>query len=176
MTDADLVAQFRQGNGEAFSELVRRYSRPITIMILRMVRDPEDAKDLSQEVFLKAYEGIPRFMSASSFKTWLYTIALNTARDHIRKHRPTVSPDELNALESPAEPAELQLDRARFSERLRAEIERLPEKQRLTLQLRVHEELDYREIARVLGGTAGGARGNFFQAVKTLKERLGANP
>ncbi|MBM3300423.1 MAG: hypothetical protein FJY85_10750, partial [Deltaproteobacteria bacterium] len=95
MTDEELVRQFRRGSREAFSELVRRHSRPLTMMIVRLIRDEEEAKDISQKVFLKAYEGLPRFMMASSFKTWLYSIAVNTVTDHKRKRNPTTLSDEV---------------------------------------------------------------------------------
>jgi len=142
-------------------------------MILRIVRDPEEAKDISQMAFLKAHEGLHRFMMVSSIKTWLYTIALNVMRDHLRKRKAILVPDMLDQLGDPAEPADEGLDRARNIERIRKAMETLPEKQRLTVQLRIYEEMDYKEIAKVLGETEGGARGNFFQAVKALREKLG---
>lgn len=172
MNDAELVKQFKKGNREAFSELVRRHSRPLTMLILKMVRDPEEARDISQDVFLKAFEALPRFMMASSFKTWLYKIAMNTVTDHVRKRRPNVEPEALERLIDPGRSASDQLEHLRYVEFLREAVQRLPEKQRATLQLRVYEDMDYKEIARVLGGTAGGARGNFFQAVKTLRRAL----
>ncbi len=174
MNDADLLREFRKGNKEVFSELVSRYSKPLTIMILRIVGDPEEAKDISQMTFLKAFEGLPKFMMVSSIKTWLYSIALNTLRDHLRKRKATLVPDALEQLADPKEPAGERLDKARNLERMRKALERLPEKQRLTVQLRIYEELDYKEIARLLGGTEGGARGNFFQGIKALKEKLGS--
>ncbi|MBI4963883.1 MAG: sigma-70 family RNA polymerase sigma factor [Desulfomonile tiedjei] len=174
MNDADLVDSFRRGEAEAFSELVRRHSKPLTMMILRIVRDEEEAKDLSQIAFLKAYEGLPRFARASSFKTWLYSIAMNTVRDHLRKRRPPMVPEALEKLSDPTESAPERLDKERQTMRLRSAMEELPEKQRFTVQLRIYEGLDYREIAEILGGTTGGARGNFFQAVKSLREKLGS--
>jgi RNA polymerase sigma-70 factor (ECF subfamily) len=174
MNDADLLREFRNGNKEVFSELVSRYSKPLTMMILRIVRDPEDARDISQMAFLKAYEGLHKFMMVSSIKTWLYTIALNAMRDHLRKRKAILVPDMLDQLVDPAEPAEEALDRERKLERIRRALDTLPEKQRLTVQLRIYEEMDYKEIAKVLGGTEGGARGNFFQAVKSLREKLGS--
>ena len=173
MNDADLVKEFRKGNKEAFSELVRRHSRPLTMMIFRLVRDEEEARDISQKAFLNAYEGLPRFMMASSFKTWLYRIAINATRDHLRRRKPPAETEFLEQVpdpgQSPAERVERDIDRRR----LREAIEELPEKQRLTLQLRIYEEMDYKEIARILGGTAGSARGNFFQATRKLREMLG---
>jgi RNA polymerase sigma-70 factor, ECF subfamily len=173
MNDADLLKEFRKGNKEVFSELVDRYSKPLTMMILRIVRDPEEARDISQMAFLRAYEGLHKFMMVSSIKTWLYTIALNAMRDHLRKRKAILVPDMLDQLVDPAEPTEEALDRAQNLERVRRAMETLPEKQRLTVQLRIYEEMDYKEIAKVLGGTEGGARGNFFQAVKALREKLG---
>lgn len=172
MNDVDLVNESRRGNRAAFSELVRRHSRPLAMMILRMVRDEEDAKDISQAVFLKAFEGLSRFKMASSFKTWLYRIAMNAVTDHLRKRRPVPDSDLVDQLVDPARSPGEQMDRGAHLRRLREAIEDLPEKQRLTLQLRIYEEMDYKEIASILGGSAGSARGNFFQAAKTLREKL----
>jgi RNA polymerase sigma factor (sigma-70 family) len=173
MKDAELVKEFRQGNTEAFAELVNRYGRPLTMMILKMVRDQEDARDLSQTAFIKAYEGLSRFTMASSFKTWLYSIAINAVKDHVRKKKPVLDNEALERVADLAASSHDRLERAQVVSRLRQAIEELPEKQRLTLQLRIYEEMDYQEIAGVLGGNAGSARGNFFQAVKTLRAKLG---
>jgi RNA polymerase sigma-70 factor, ECF subfamily len=172
MDDADLVKAFRRGDEKAFSALVKKHAKPLTMMLLRIVRDPEEAQDLSQTAFLKAYEGLPRFMSASSFKTWLYKIALNAARDQLRRAKPVFVPEAADRLVDPVEPPGERLDKARYLERMRQAVDELPEKQRLTLQLRVYEELDYREIAKIVGGTASGARANFFQATRTLRQKL----
>jgi RNA polymerase sigma-70 factor, ECF subfamily len=174
MNDADLIKEFRKGSAEAFSELVKKYSRPLTMTIFRIVKDAEEAKDISQMVFLKAYEGLPRFMMASSFKTWLYSIALNTVKDHLRKRRPVQIADAVDTLVDPSEPTSDRLDKERNVLKLREAIEALPLKQRLTLQLRIYEEMDYGEIAKIVGGSAGSARVNFFQAAKTLKEKRGS--
>lgn len=173
MNDEALVKEFLKGSREAFSELVKRHSRPLTTMILRMVRDQEEAKDISQKVFMRAFTGLPRFMLASSFKTWLYTIAINAVRDHLRSRKPQMASEKLDDVpDGKASPWE-RLDDARNLERMRDAIDQLPEKQRITMQLRIYEEMEYREIASVLGGTAAGARGNFFQAVKSLRNKLG---
>jgi RNA polymerase sigma-70 factor, ECF subfamily len=172
MDDADLVKAFKHGSREAFSELVKRHSRPLTMMILRMVRSEEDAKDISQTVFLKAFESMPRFLMASSFKSWLYSIALNAVKDHFRKRKLELVDDLADRLVDTSASAAEQLETRRRLSLIRKAIALLPERQRLTLQLRVYEEMDYEEIARLIGGTANGARGNFFQATKTLREKL----
>jgi RNA polymerase sigma-70 factor (ECF subfamily) len=172
MTDEELVREFRRGSKEAFSELVRRHSRPLTMMILRLIRDEEEARDISQKVFLKAYEGLPRFMMASSFKTWLYSIAVNAVRDHQRKRNPTTLTDEVDmAPDSSKSPAQ-QLETASALQEVRKALGELPHKQRITLQLRIYEGMDYKQIARILGGSEGAARANFCQAIKTLREKL----
>ncbi|MEW6348816.1 MAG: sigma-70 family RNA polymerase sigma factor [Thermodesulfobacteriota bacterium] len=172
MRDEDLVRQFRKGDTEAFSELAVRYSRPLTTLVQRIVGDWEDAKDITQTAFLKAYESLPRFMMASSFKTWLYRIAINAARDHLRKKSARPDPEAVDELADPGDSVTKRLDKARMEAELRKAVESLPEKQRETLLLRVDGGLDYKEIAKVLGGTPGAARGNFFQATKSLKEKL----
>jgi len=174
MNDADLVMEFRKGKTEAFAELVERHSRPLTRMILKMVRDQEEARDLSQTALIKAYEGLSRFSMASSFKTWLYSIAINAVKDYVRKKRPIVDNEALERVADLAGSSADRLEQAQLVAKLREAIHDLPERQRLTLQLRIYEEMDYQEIAEVLGGSAGSARGNFFQAVKTLRAKLGA--
>ncbi len=173
MDDADLVKEFRRGNRDAFDELVKRHARPLTMTILKMVRDPEEAKDISQIVFLKAFERLSGFMMASSFKTWLYRIAINAVRDYLRKRKPYAFTELSEDMPEPGKSQAERLEEAHFQERVRRAVEELPEKQRVTLQLRIYEELDYKEISRILGGTEGGARVNFFQATKALKEKLG---
>jgi RNA polymerase sigma-70 factor (ECF subfamily) len=176
MDDADLIREFRNGNREAFSALALKYSRPLTLFILKIVRDEEEAKDLSQASFLKAYQGLPRFFMDSSFKTWLYSIALNTVKDHLRKKKLRLVTEITDQFEDPTDSPAEQLERAQYLKKMREAVDRLPEKQRLTLQLRIYDGMDYKEIAEALGGTAGAARGNFFQAAKTLREKLGSEP
>ena len=108
MNDEELVREFRKGNRDAFADLVNRYSRPLTMMIMRIVRDTEEAKDISQAVFLKAYEGLSGFMMASSFKTWLYRIAMNAVKDHLRKRKWTLP---VPFLDEPVDPAKSPVDR-----------------------------------------------------------------
>jgi RNA polymerase sigma-70 factor, ECF subfamily len=172
MDETELLKESQRGDHEAFSQLVQRHERPLTMMIFKMVRDLEEAKDLSQTAFLKAFEALPRFLNSSSFKTWLYKIAVNTVRDHLRKAKPEIVPALIEEIPDPIAPPAEQLHKARELKRMREAVERLPEKQRLTLQLRIYESMDYRDIAVIMGTTEGAARGNFFQAVKNLRDAL----
>ncbi|MGO9570579.1 MAG: RNA polymerase sigma factor, partial [Desulfomonilaceae bacterium] len=112
-----------------------------------------------------------RFMMVSSIKTWLYTIALNAMRDHLRKSKAILVPDMLDQLGDPAESADESLDRARNLERIRKAMETLPEKQRLTVQLRIYEEMDYKEIAKVLGGPGTSRKLSAEEEFKKALER-----
>jgi len=172
MTDEELLNCVRAGDREAFCRLVDKYAKPLTMMILRMVKDREDARDISQHVFLRAYERLPHLLNPSSFKTWLYKMAVNAVRDHLRKPRRTFVPDVLDGLADPSDSAACLLEKEHDKRRIRAAIQDLPLKQRMTLQLRVFEGLDYEQIAQILGGRANGAKGNFFHAVKSLKQKL----
>lgn len=175
MTDDELVDCLRSGDREAFCTVVEKYAKPITMMILRMVKDQEDALDISQQVFLKAYENIPFFLKGSSLKTWLYKIAVNAVRDHFRKPKVTFVRDGLDDLADTSKSPDERLEHEQEMLRIRRAVESLPEKQRMTLQLRVYEGLDYGQISTILGGRSGAARGNLFQAVKTLRQKLEEN-
>jgi RNA polymerase sigma-70 factor (ECF subfamily) len=176
LSDAELVARFQNGYHEAFSELVERHLKPMTLVVLRMVRDGEAAKDIAQTTFLKAYESLSGFQKASSFKTWLYRIAVNTTKDHFRKAKEHSDTDVSELPAAPEDSPSVLFEKARGLASLRTAIEKLPEKQRLTLQLRIYDEMGYNEIAQILGGTEGGARANFFQAVRSLKVSMEDSP
>jgi RNA polymerase sigma-70 factor, ECF subfamily len=172
MEDLALVKRFLKGDHNAFTELVDRYSRPLMLFCLKMLHDQEEAKDVSQQVFLKAYEHLPGFSMNSSFKTWLYAIAINSIRDAFRRKKQEYSGDGHLDVIDPAESVTDRLDKHRQLHKLRILIEMLPEKQRLTVLLRLYEELDYKEIANLIGGSEGSARVNFFQGIKTLREKM----
>ena len=172
MTDEELVRCVRAGDRDAFAILVERYAQPLTMMILRMVKDQEDARDISQHVFLKAYERLPVFRNSSSFKTWLYKVAVNAVIDHLRKPKTAFSSGALDGLVEPSQsPAQL-LEREQELHRIREAVQGLPERQRMTLQLRMYEGMDYGQIAQILGGRESSARGNLYEAVKALRQKL----
>jgi len=174
MTDEELVNCARAGDRKAFCALVEKYAKPLTMMILRMVKDKDDAMDISQQVFLKTYERLSLFRNSSSFKTWLYKVAVNAVKDHVRTQKTTFSSDALDSLADPAESPALLLEKKQELGRIREAVQDLPEKQRMTLQLRVYEGLEYEEIAKILGGRANAAKANLCEAVKTLRRKLTA--
>jgi RNA polymerase sigma-70 factor, ECF subfamily len=172
MTDEELVSCAQKGDREAFSKLIEKYAKPLTMMILRMVKDKEDARDISQQVFLKAYEHLSLFKNSSSFKTWLYKVAINSVKDHLRKPRPPSGPGDLEGLADPAESPARLLEKEQELQRIRAAVMDLPDKQRMTLLLRIYEGMDYGQIAQILGGREQSARGNLYEALKSLKQKL----
>ena len=168
--DLGLVERFRAGDRRAFDELVRKYQRPIYYMVLRYVKDGDEAKDVAQRAFVRAFEGLAGFRADAAFRTWLYRIAVNLALNHLRDHRRHVEVDETSATVEAVGAGRLADAQARG--RLRAALDALPPKQRLVLELRVYEELPFREVAEIAGCSENAAKVNFHHAVKRLRERL----
>ena len=174
MTDAQLVSRAQAGDLPAFEELVQKYQREVYGLACRMVSDAEEAKDLAQQAFLQAFVHIRSFRQDAQFRTWLFRIAINQCYNFLKSRKKFGDPldsDELNlAGTEPSPEADLvaQDERRRLYEAL----ERLPAKQRAVITLKVEQGLSYQEISQVLGGTAGAARVNYCQALKTLKKHL----
>jgi RNA polymerase sigma-70 factor (ECF subfamily) len=174
MTDPQLVARAQEGDLPAFEELVRKYQREIYNLACRLVQDPEEAKDMAQQTFMQAYIHIKEFRGQSQFRTWLFRIAINQCYNFFKtkkKFGDPVDSQELVIVEEDHNPQE-GLMAAEDRSRLYAALEHLPPKQRAVLTLKLEQGLSYQEIAKELGGTAGAARVNFCQAVKTLKKHL----
>jgi len=174
MTDPHLVARAQQGDLPAFEELVKKYQKEIYGLACRLVNDPEEAKDLSQQAFLQAYVHIRDFRQQSQFRTWLFRIAINQCYNFLKSKKKFGDPLDIEELplaaggDSPDETLVAQEDRRR----LYAALNRLPAKQRAVITLKLEQGLSYDEISRVLGGTAGAARVNYCQALKTLKKYM----
>jgi RNA polymerase sigma-70 factor, ECF subfamily len=171
--DSALVDACLAGQRDAFDSIVERHRRSIYQLCYRYVGNHEDASDLAQDVFIRAYRGLRGFRGHSSFSTWLYRIGVNVCLNHVSLKAPRTEPlDERTALASPAEPPDAPVLRHERAREVRAAIARLPPKQRATLILRVYHELAHHEIAAVLGGSVGAAKANFFHALSNLKKLL----
>ena len=173
MTDPHLVARAQEGDLPAFEELVRKYQREIYNLAYRLVQDPEEAKDMAQQTFMQAFIHIREFRHQSQFRTWLFRIAINQCYNFFKSKKKFGDPVDSQELiivdeDNPQEGLIAAEDRSR----LYAALERLPVKQRAVLTLKLEQGLSYKEISEELGGTAGAARVNFCQAVKTLKKYL----
>jgi RNA polymerase sigma-70 factor (ECF subfamily) len=170
MTDEQLVGRAQDGELPAFEELVRKYQREIYGLACRIVSDAEEAKDLAQQAFLQAFVHIRSFRQDAQFRTWLFRIAINQCYNFLKSKKKFGDPvdfEELSVAGNDSPEADLVSQEER--RRLYAALERLPAKQRAVITLKVEQGLSYQEISQVLGGTAGAARVNYCQALKTLR-------
>ncbi|NJD17818.1 MAG: sigma-70 family RNA polymerase sigma factor [Gemmatimonadetes bacterium] len=172
VSDEALVRRARDGEEAALSALVKRHTDAVYRVALAIAGDPDLAQDVSQEAFVKAFRGLGGFRGDASFRTWLLTIAANAARGALRRQGRRremdleSAPPMASEARGPDQDAELSAEAARAREALL----RLPEKQRLSIQLRVDEGLSFREIAEVIGSTEGAARVNYFHGIRKLRE------
>lgn len=166
------VAAARAGDREAFDRLVERYQRPVYRLCYRYVNDHQDANDLAQEAFLKAYRALDRFRGDSAFSTWLYRIAVNTCLNFRSSRKPPA--EELpEALPAPGAGALDRMEKDEQAAEVRAAVSRLPEKQRATLILKIYHELSHEEVASILGSSVGTVKANLFHALANLRKMLG---
>lgn len=181
-TDNELVARARRGEGVAFDLLYTRYQHRVHSLVSRYVGTREDVEDVTQEAFIKAYRALPRFRGASAFYTWLYRIAINTAKNHlaVRSRRPAgvdIDVEDAQLLDGAhalrdGEGPEASLAR----DQLAAEIERgiagLPDDLRSALALREFDCLSYEQIAAIMECPVGTVRSRIFRARETIDQRI----
>ncbi len=178
--DAELVSLCLAGRQSAFDGLVSRHHRQIYNMVYRMIGNPEDAADLTQDAFLRAYERLHTFQLDRSFLAWMRAIASNLTIDHLRRRRqPTVSLDERlesgaqHADESPGSSPAHRVVMAEDSRRVLAAVQKLPEKQRAVLVLRHIEGLKLEEIAASLRMPLGTVKTMLFRGRAAVREMVG---
>jgi RNA polymerase sigma-70 factor (ECF subfamily) len=185
-TDALLVERFKQGDPRAFEMLVLKYQRRIERLIARMVRDTDLVPDIAQETFVRAYRALPQFRGESAFYTWLYRIAVNSAKKALAelKRDPVVTEsalagrdDEDETSRAPAELTDGETPESVFASReiaatVNAAVEALSEDLRQAITLREIEGLSYEEIAEVMNCPIGTVRSRIFRAREAIAERL----
>ncbi len=161
----------------AFDLIVERHRRPVYLLCYRFVGNHEDASDLSQDVFLRAYRGLRNFRGQSSVGTWLHRIGVNVCLNRISSKAPlgkvTEAIEEREFPDSRSESAPDRMLRDERAARVREAIAQLPKKQRATLVLRMYHEMPHQEIADILGSSVGAVKANFFHALANLKKVLG---
>jgi RNA polymerase sigma-70 factor, ECF subfamily len=178
-TDEELVEEFQRGDPYAFDVLVGRWERKIQGAVYRIMGPEEDARDLCQETFLKAYRALATFKKEARFSSWLYQIALNVCRDRLRrrKSRPQVSLDELmeGGEIAPAGrgPSPLDLIEARdLSRVVAAAVDSLPQEQREVIVLKEYEGLTFLEIAQALDVPISTVKTRLYRGLGLLRQRL----
>lgn len=189
--EASIIAELRAGSEDAFSWLVAQYHQPIYSLVYRILDDPADAPDTTQEVFLKVFKGISRFNGESSLKTWIYRIALHEASNRRRwwfrhkvhetsietgaEHAPEEVPVSAEVRAAIADEADSPLE-CLMHEEVRSRVEQvlkdLPEPFRTAVILRDIEELSYEQIAEVTGVTLGTVKSRLVRGRDQLKQRL----
>jgi len=179
MEESQVVKLAQQGDTEAFSILVRNYQNRVFGLAVNIVYNHETADDLAQEIFMKAYQALPRFRAESEFGTWLYQIALNHIRDYLRKHKKEKNALPLDEIPEPSgEKREISLELAENQEEERRKrlitekMEEMPEKYRLILSLRDIQGLIYYEISRMLKLTPGTVDSRLHRARRLLRKKL----
>jgi RNA polymerase sigma-70 factor (ECF subfamily) len=181
--DAKLVARVQAGDKAAFDLLVLKYQRKILRLLSRMLRDQSEIEDVMQESFIKAYRALPQFRGDSAFYTWLYRIAINTARNWMasQSRRPSSSSspqsedgetfDEIDNLTDNNTPESLLASRE-IAESVNESIQALPEELRTAIVLREIEGLSYEEIAQAMGCPIGTVRSRIFRAREAIAAKL----
>ena len=181
-TDEELVARSMRGDTESFNELMLRWERPIYALAYRTIGREDDARDVCQETFLRAFRALPAFRGQAKFSSWLYRIALNLCRDWIRRERRvpivqalTADGTDLRDLAAAAEPSEsieelvARKDLTQQVEQLMAE---LPEEQRTAIILKEYHDLTFQEIADVMGCPLSTVKTRLYKGLTTLRQQL----
>ncbi len=177
LDERELVRECLAGRTEAFGEIVARHRRPIYHVCYRFAGNHEDATDLAQDVFLRAFRAIRGFKGDASIGTWLYRIAVNVCLNKVTARGMRTEPLADHDPPASAEPdAMSRLVSGERAARVRAAVARLPRRQRATLILRVYQELSHQEIAAVLGSSVGAAKANLFHALNNLRKLLQDEP
>lgn len=170
MEDQDLVAAFIEGEDEAFEGLMAKYQQPLFYLVKAMVRDTEEAKDITQDAFIKAFNNLRKLKKRDQFKSWLFKIAVNRVRDHFRSK--TEKEEFDTSMESNLPSQEARCIQKDLKEKIKEEMYSLPSRQKEVFILRVFQDLDFKEIAQVLEIQVTTARAHFHFAVNKLRDQL----
>jgi RNA polymerase sigma-70 factor, ECF subfamily len=173
LDDRALVAAHLAGRSGAFDEIVARYRKPVYQLCYRFAGNHEDASDLAQDVFVRAFKGLARFKGESALGTWLYRIAVNTSLNRAAVKRPQLVAIDAVEHVDPATYDPLEgIVKGEVAGRVRAAIRRLPPKQQAALILRIYHDLSHDQIAETLGSSVGAVKANFFHALGNLRRVL----
>jgi RNA polymerase sigma-70 factor (ECF subfamily) len=170
--DRTLVAAYLEDRRDAFDVIVERHWRNVYRLCYRFVGNHEDASDLAQDVFVRAFKGLRTFKGDSLLGTWLHRVAVNVCLNWIAGQSPCKSLGEVDHRDDRIEDPLARLVRSERAAIVRAAIRRLPTRQRATIMLHVYRELPHEEIARILGRSVGTGKANLFHALGNLRRLL----
>ena len=179
-TDEELVARSRGGDAESFNQLVLRWERPIYALAYRVIGREEDARDVCQETFLRAFRALPGFKGQAKFSSWLYRIALNLCRDWMRRQRRApvvqmpvgVDPIEMASERGPVESIETLVERQELSKVVAEAMALLPEEQRTAIILKEYHGMTFQEIADLQGCPLSTVKTRLYQGLSVLRRHL----
>src|SRR5256885_2867857 len=183
-TDEELVARSIGGDADSFNQLIQRWERPIYALAYRTIGREEDARDVCQETFLRAFRALPGFRGQAKFSSWLYRIALNLCRDWIRRERRTgfvQAPEDVDLMDlvAAAEPSESIEDlvaRKDLMRRVERAMALLPEDQRTAIVLKEYHGPTFQEIADLLGCPLSTVKTRLYQGLSVLRRELAQKP
>ena len=183
-SDAELMLRVKRGDMRAFEELVDKYKQPVMNVVQRMLRDPTEAEDLAQNVFIQVFKASDRYKASAKFSTWLFTIARNLCLNELRRRsRHPADSLEASQTESEGSSAPQYEDVKTFSptdnllhseleEKVQQALNELPENQRTAILLCRRDELSYDDISEVLGCSLSATKSLIHRGRETLKEKL----
>jgi RNA polymerase sigma-70 factor (ECF subfamily) len=179
-TDEELVARSIRGDAESFNELILRWERPIYALAYRTIGREEEARDVCQETFLRAFRALPGFRGQAKFSSWLYRIALNLCRDWMRKERRTPvvqAPEDVDLLDlaaaaEPSESIEELVFRKDLSRQVELAMAKLPEEQRTAIILKEYHGMTFQEIADLAGCPLSTVKTRLYQGLTVLRREL----
>lgn len=180
--DHELVLRVQGGDKHAFDILVRKYQHKIVQLIVRYIKDQNEALDVAQESFIKAYRALPKFRGDSAFYTWLYRIAINTAKNHLVARSRRSADAEIDAqdaeqyehasrLKEQDTPEHILLSEE-IAQTIKAAIDELPQELRVAISLREFEGMSYEEIAHTMDCPVGTVRSRIFRAREAIDKKL----
>jgi RNA polymerase sigma-70 factor (ECF subfamily) len=180
-SDNDLISAVREGKIEAFDQIVRRYESKVLGVLYGMMRNSDDARDVAQDVFVKAYKSVDKFRGDSKLYTWLYRITVNMAIDYMRKKQKKAKVEYNDEVKISDDNPAVPVDRINPSKtvqnkelrtKLQEAIEQLPEEQKSTFVLREMQDMSYQEIADVMNCSVGTVMSRLFYARKKVRDMI----
>jgi RNA polymerase sigma-70 factor (ECF subfamily) len=179
-TDEELVDRSRGGDVDSFNQLILRWERPIYALAYRVIGREEDARDVCQETFLRAYRALPGFKGEAKFSSWVYRIALNLCRDWIRRQRRnpvSQMPDDIDVLDAiaetgPSESVEDLVARRELSAVVEEAMSHLPAEQRTAIILKEYHGMTFQEIADLQGCPLSTVKTRLYQGLSVLRRQL----
>jgi RNA polymerase sigma-70 factor (ECF subfamily) len=179
-SDEELVARSMGGDLDSFNQLVLRWERPIYALAYRVIGREEEARDVAQETFLRAFRALPGFRGQAKFSSWLYRFTLNLCRDWLRRERraPMIQPPEdadlfeMAAASGPSESIETLVTRQDLARRVEVAMARLPEEQRTAIVLKEYHGMTFQEIADLLGCPLSTVKTRLYQGLTVLRREM----